>query len=55
VNREEKERLLQLCEQAATETDHRRLLSIIQELTSLLEAKKERLQTQDPTKDQTSA
>jgi hypothetical protein len=40
---EERERLLQLCEQAAQETDSQKLLALVRQINDLLEAKKARL------------
>ena len=43
-----KERWLELCEQAATEQDPKKLLSLIEEINKLLEAKQHRLENVSP-------
>lgn len=40
---EAREKWQKLCEQAAVETDHERLLQLVQEISALLEAKEKRL------------
>jgi hypothetical protein len=42
--KEEKERWVQLCEQAAVEQDPQRLVKLVQEIIRLFEEKKERRQ-----------
>lgn len=49
VTNEERERLLQLCEEAAKEQDAERLLAMIQEINELLETKKDRLKQRGST------
>lgn len=41
--RENKEKWVELCEQAAKEQDSQRLIVLIKEITALLEAKEQRL------------
>jgi len=40
---ENREKLMELCEQASTEQDPEKLLALVQEINRLLEAKQERL------------
>jgi hypothetical protein len=42
-----KERWRELCEQAAEEQDHNKLMELIEEINSLLEAKQQRLSGQE--------
>ena len=48
---EQRERWLQLCEQAATEQDPEKLMALIAEINRLLEAKERRLRA-EPTSSQ---
>jgi len=43
-----KERWLELCEQAATEQDPKKLLNLIKEINKLLDAKQHRLEGAPP-------
>ena len=45
---EEKERWMELCEQAANEQDGKKLMELIAEIDRLLEAKQRRLEPQSP-------
>ena len=45
---EQRERWLQLCEQAATEQDPEKLMELIAEINRLLEAKERRLRQNPP-------
>jgi len=47
---ENREKWMELCEQASTEQDPERLLALVQEIDRLLEAKQERLNKQKPPK-----
>ena len=46
--RKNRERWMELCEQASTEEDPDKLLALVQEINRLLEAKQERLNKQKP-------
>jgi hypothetical protein len=48
---ENREKWMELCEQASTEQDPEKLLTLVQEINRLLEAKQERLYKQKPSKD----
>jgi hypothetical protein len=48
---ENREKWMELCEQASTEQDPEKLLTLVQEINRLLEAKQERLNKQKPSKD----
>lgn len=43
-----KERWLELCEQAAVEQDHNKLLALVQEINRLLDEKRDRLRRNNP-------
>jgi hypothetical protein len=45
---ENRERWMELCEQASTEQDPEKLLALVQEINRLLEAKQERLKKHQP-------
>jgi len=45
---QEKERWLQLCEQAANEQDHETLIALVKEITQLLEDKERRTRGETP-------
>ena len=46
----EKERWMELCEQAATETDSAKLLNLITEINRLLDEKSQRIERDDAAK-----
>ena len=48
---ENREKWMELCEQASTEQDPEKLLALVQEINRLLEAKQERLNKQKTPKD----
>jgi hypothetical protein len=48
---ENREKWMDLCEQASTEEDPENLLALVQEINRLLEAKQERLNKQKPPQD----
>jgi hypothetical protein len=48
---ENREKWMELCEQASTEQDPEKLLALVQEINRLLEAKQERLNKQKLPKD----
>ncbi len=48
---ENREKWMELCEQASTEQDPEKLLALVQEINRLLEAKQERLSKQKLPKD----
>ncbi len=45
--RENREKWMELCAQAANEQDSRKLMALIREITALLETKQERLMEKD--------
>ena len=46
--RENREKWMELCAQAATEQDSRKLMALINQIIALLEDKQERLSERDP-------
>ena len=48
---ENREKWMELCEQASKEQDPEKLLALVQEINRLLETKQERLNKQKPPKD----